>query len=544
MRKGRATVGLCPFHSEKTPSFNVREDKGFFNCFGCGEKGDAITFIMKRRTLNYADAVTYICEQYNIELKYDSKDTPQKPVKDMKALHEMFAERAKISLFKPEGIAALEYLKSRGFEENIIKRFDLGWAPPDISITPFENSFTGAVIAGSGIFSKYRKCLFANRILFPIHSATGACIGFSGRTMDPAERSKYINSPETSLFSKRHELYNLHNAKEIMKKDKSCFIVEGYFDAIRMVAAGFPQTVAIMGTAFTKEQVAQLKRYSAEEYNLILDGDEAGIKAMMKSRDIAIECDIYPNVIFLPAGEDPDTFLKNNGKEGFDKILETRQDLLIHTIKNERGKGTDNNKRFNRLNDIKSILEKIKNPYRQEYYLKETASLFEVSEQTLSDDVSSGKPKNAVIRYAKKTGNINFMVEKDFITYLFLLPEDMTEHLTADLPQECFDDETFRLIYKKILEFFAQGDNIIELRNDTEVGETIADMLINKKDTPDCYSAAIDCKTKLMINFCDKERYKIADQITSTGESGNLEAYMEYLRNINKHQKKTYTGED
>ena len=539
-RKGRAVTGLCPFHSEKTPSFHVNEDKGFFKCFGCGEAGDGITFIMKYRYLDYYDAVVYICEHFGVEIKYDAEDTPAKPIKELKELHELFAKRAAACLFSAEGAIALEYLKERGFGEDTIKQFGVGWAPSDISPALFEKSFDRSVLASSGIFFETKfglKSFFADRILFPIRNAAGSCVGFSGRTINPNESAKYKNSPQTPIFSKREELYNLHNAKEAMKKDSACFIVEGYFDAMRMHAAGYPQTVAIMGTAFTKEQATRLKKY-AEEYNLILDGDEAGINAMIKSMDVAIECDIYPNVIFLPAGEDPDTFLKSNGKESFDEFLEERRDLILHVIKEKRGRATDNNKRINRLIETKKILEQIKNPYRREYYLKETAALFGVSEETLNADLNFSKSNSYVIKKAKSFNNVNYPVEKKFISCLFQLPEDMFDEVISDITPDCFEDERFCAIFKKIIELSAQGDSIRQLINDMEVGETVSDLLYNEPSALE-YSVALECKDKLLINRRNKKRSHLANQMFFSG-ADDLNAYVEQLRVINEYQKKTY----
>ena len=542
--KGRTTMGLCPFHSEKTPSFYVHEDKGFFKCFGCNAVGNGIQFIQKHLTLDFHDAIAYICEQFNMELRYESGKTPQKPVKELNALHEMFAERAKTSLFNTEGAFALKYLTKRGFTEDIIKQFGLGWVPPNINTAPFEKSFPRNILTESGIFKDTTyyglKCFFADRILFPIRNATGTCIAFSGRAINPDAQAKYKNSS----FSKGSALYNLHNAKDAIKNNKSCFIVEGYFDAIRMAAAGYPQTVAIMGTAFTRDQIAQLKRYDVEEYNLILDGDKAGIDAMIKSRDIALECDIYPNVIFLPAGEDPDSYLKTNEKAAFDIILKTRRDLLLYTIEKEHGSGTDANRLFHCLDRIKKILARIKNPYRRDYYIKEAASAFEVSEETLHADVNTGRTKVTATAYVKKAHNINHVVEKEFITYLLRMSKETVRQMISGLREEYFDDETFRLIYKKIVELSAQDGNINSLSNDSDVGKTITDLILHHYDTHDYNKAALDCKNKLLINYDNKERNKLANEIKSSGDLDNLDAYYKQLRDISKHQRKTYRREE
>jgi DNA primase len=331
--------------------------------------------------------------------------------------------------------------------------------------------------------------------------------------MNPEEKAKYKNSPETPIFSKRKELYNLHRALESMKDNRSCYIVEGYFDVMRMVVAGYPQAVAIMGTAFTKDQVGQLKRY-AEEYNLILDGDEAGQKAMRDSRNVAAECNIYPHVILLPTGSDPDTYIKENGKQAFDGLIAAKEDLFLRTIKVERGKASDANIKFHRLEDVKVMLKQIKNPYRREDYTKKAAEMFGVAMETLFEDII---PRIvAPVKVLGKHGIVEQQCEKDFMSILMALSIESAVRLIDDMNDSHFEDEKIRELFKKVVELYAQSDNISSLINDPDVGATVADLLSRECGGADLYADAVKNKNQILLKSYQRERQALALKLAQT----------------------------
>jgi DNA primase len=529
-RAGRNMRGLCPFHSEKTPSFNVHEDKGIFKCFGCNEAGDGITFIMKYLNLDYVDAVSYICENFGIELRYDDSG-PVKPTKDLKDLHEAVLEYASKELFSDTGKRALDYLYGRGFERPLIESFNLGYLSPQVSISRFEKHFSQTVLKESGIFTgsgNDMRCFFADRIIFPIHNRSGSCVGFSGRTMNPEEKAKYKNSPETAIFFKRRELFNLHRAKDAMTASKRCYIAEGYFDVMRMVAAGYTETVAIMGTAFTKEQVTLLKRH-CEEYNLILDGDQAGQKAMRDSRAVAIEANIYPNVIFLPEGEDPDTYIKGKGVDAFAKIVDTKEDLLTYTIKLARRDATDDNKRFNRLEQIKSMLQTLRDPYRRDHYAAQAAEIFGVSLDMLSADVNAtSRSKKPIVEHvSKKSSTIN-ICEKNLVSCLLQLSEEEIYSIVDGLGPAYFEDKTMQTIFNKIVELSEKNANINVLLNDPELGQITAELIIRDSACEDVYAEAVNNKYQVQLNYYENARRANARQLSQiTNEDEKMKLFME-----------------
>ncbi len=534
-RKGTSVMGLCPFHNEKTPSFHVNEKNGYFKCFGCNEKGDAITFIMRHLNLEYQDAVVYLCEQFGIELRYENETTPHKSFGELKELHNKIMQYAKNILFSPAGGQALEYLTRRGFSKEIIDSFDLGYMPFQFNTAAFEKEFSTETCLESGIFYKGHQGLapfFGNRILFPIRSNTGACIAFSGRTMDPADRAKYKNSPETPLFSKRKELYNLCNAKTTIKESGACYIVEGYFDAMRMVEAGYTNTVAIMGTAFTKEQVSQLRRY-AEEFNLVLDGDEAGRKAMRDSRTVALDMNIYPHVIFLPAGDDPDSLILKKGKAVFDDVVSQKEDLLLNTIRTECAKGTDPNRKFHRLGGIKRMLQLIKDPYRRDYYTEQTAEIFDVNLSTLSADIKIDLAEKTVKTNRKKQSERNYDCERNFLSLLVKLDEERAQKVIDDITPEYLMNDEYREIYKKIIELSGQSDIITVLINDPNLGESASELLINDIPEKDVYAELYVNKHKILQNYYIQELERIKTGSFNNDEE-KLKAIIETTQKIKK----------
>ena len=540
IRKGRNVMGLCPFHSEKTPSFHVNEDKNFFKCFGCGEAGDNITFIMKYKNLDYPGAVTWLCENYGIALEYDDTDAPTKPLKELKAIHEYIAEKAQGLLFSPAGTVALRYIKERGFSEEIIKTFELGYIPSTFDTSEVEKLFSPAVIKDSGLLYNTRagyKCFFEDRVLFPIRTATGACVGFSGRTMNKNEKAKYKNSPETPIFSKRRELYNIHRAKDVMREHKSCYIAEGYFDVMRLHQAGYQETVAIMGTAFTSQQVTQLIHH-AEEYNLVLDGDSAGLKAMAESAQVALETGIYPYIILLPEGEDPDSLISKRGSAAFQEAVEQKKDLFIYLIEAERAKATDDNRRFHRLEGIKKLLIRMKDPYRRDYYAKHTAEAFGVSYDTLFSEVNISRAK-VIVKKSNKAQLTN-ICEREFLSLLIELPEESADRLAEGLDEDYFEESTAGKLFKKMVELSMQSDRITALINDPDFGELVSELSIERVDMGDPYLAALDRKTIIIMNYFKKQNPRF-EAMTETEQKTHM--ILERARKIHEKQKKQYAGD-
>jgi DNA primase len=330
--------GLCPFHNEKSPSFSVNIERQFFHCFGCGKSGDVFKFVQEREQISFPEAVRLVAEKMGIPLpkmQYSSESEAEDAGKRGRLIemHERACKFFEDQLRRPEGAQAREYLAGRGLKEETIKTFRIGFAP-DSGFTlkdRLKADFSDEMMRASGLFSfkegsegnaaaMYSK--FRNRIMFPIANENGKIIAFTGRTLAKDEKSgpKYLNSPETPIYSKSRVLYNLDRAKEAIRKLGYVILVEGQMDCIAVYSAGFHNVAASSGTAFTETQVRLLGRFS-KDIVVNFDPDTAGAAATDKSLGMLLEEEFNIRVLRLEAGFDPDLFIRKNGAEAYAKAL-------------------------------------------------------------------------------------------------------------------------------------------------------------------------------------------------------------------------------
>ncbi len=334
-QKGLSHSGLCPFHNEKTPSFTVSDEKGFYHCFGCGAHGDIISFTMHMEGLEFKDSVIKLANDYNIAIPFIKKENEQQESEQDKIIRKQYLLLEKIclffekNLFSYKGQEAIKYLGKRGINQDNIKKFRLGFAPDsynELHEYLTKEGFSQEELIMSGAVGKnqngrlYDK--FRNRVIFPINSLKGHVIAFGGRCLGDAQ-PKYLNSSETLLFKKGSNLYNYSLAKNAIYKSKNAIIVEGYMDSIALSKIGINNVVAPLGTALTKNQIEILFR-ATNEIILFLDGDQAGFNAMNKTINIALPLINSGKIIkfaFLPAGLDPDDFINQQGKSACEELL-------------------------------------------------------------------------------------------------------------------------------------------------------------------------------------------------------------------------------
>ncbi len=323
-RAGQNYKGLCPFHTEKTPSFMVHPEKQRFHCFGCGAGGDILSFVMKYENLSFQDSLKLLAKKAGLDLKeYRFGNGNEKP---REQLLEIQREASKVfgeNLMRSRGAGA--YLKGRGLAEETIRFFSLGYAIKDwhhLSHYLNEKGFPRTVILQSGVVSSGEKGIydtFRDRIMFPICDVQGDIIAFGGRVMDDAQ-PKYLNSPDTPLFKKGETLYGLNRAKEGIRKKGFAIIVEGYLDVIMSHQYGYDNTVAPLGTALTPGHLRKLKRFSKKAV-LVFDGDEAGKAAAKRSLPILLEEGFASKILLLPEKDDPDSYLRKNGNVSFGRLI-------------------------------------------------------------------------------------------------------------------------------------------------------------------------------------------------------------------------------
>ena len=326
-KKGQNYWGCCPFHNEKTPSFSVNEDKGFYHCFGCGEHGDIISFTMKSENVGFVDAIKELAEMAGLKLpEFKPRDPAivQREESYFDITERAAAEYQK-QLFTPAGAVALEYIRGRGFTDEMIKKYRLGYAPKNNLIA---NKFVNTkqdVLIGTGLCRRGDYGMydfFRDKLMFPIFSARGQVVAFSGRSLDGSE-PKYINTADTEIFHKRKTIFGFNFARESIHRNNRTIIVEGQIDAIQMQCHGFPETVAPLGTALTEDHLAILCKANR---NIVFcfDGDTAGQKAATRAANLILpfirdNSDI--KFAFVTGGKDPDEILKKSGKDAMDTII-------------------------------------------------------------------------------------------------------------------------------------------------------------------------------------------------------------------------------
>ena len=403
-RSGRTFKALCPFHQEKTPSFIVHPEKQIFHCFGCSVGGDVFSFVMKYENLTFPEALRNLAARVNFPLPEPTHRAPEE-VSESEALyevHRLAQEYYSENLKHPEkGKAARDYLKKRGFGEEVLKEFPLGWASGEWrGLFEFlsRRGIKEAALYRSGLIQRSREGhpydLFRGRLLFPICNLQGKVIAFGGRGLGE-ETPKYLNSPESAIFRKRRELFGLYLAKCFLSSESRILIVEGYFDFLKVYESGFKNVVATLGTALTEEHVRVLKRFVPEAV-VVFDGDQAGEAASLRGLEVFLEGEMSVKVAVLPPGKDPDTLIGEKGADEFRKILDAAHDFFEFKWKSltRRYSPADSAGLLRISSEFLETFSKVKNPLLLDRYLKRLAALLGVGESSLRSKLAELKSKS------------------------------------------------------------------------------------------------------------------------------------------------------
>ena len=405
-RSGSNQFGLCPFHSEKTPSFSVSADKQIYHCFGCGKGGGVISFIMDVENLSFPEAVEFLAKRAGMQMPEEEHSGESKKRARLLALNKDAARFFYEQLSTPAGSAAVEYMIRRGISPQVSKRFGLGAAPDGWDnlrsamrakgYSDFDMFDAGLVKRGKngGFYDAFR-----NRLMFPIIDVRGNVIGFSGRILGDGE-PKYLNSPETLVFNKSRNLFALNLAK----KSKSGYIIlsEGNIDVVALHQAGFDSAVASLGTSLTPEQARLISRYT-DQVIIAYDNDGAGIKASQRAIGILEKLDIKVRVLRLSGAKDPDEFIKLKGPEAFRKLLEGSENQLEYQLKNIADKydlGIDDQK-YDFVKEASEMAARIPDAVKRQIYSMRIASMSGVKEEVISNDVE--RRRKRILNAAKRT---------------------------------------------------------------------------------------------------------------------------------------------
>ena len=401
-RRGVNYVGLCPFHSDKTPSFYVSPSKNICKCFACGEGGTAVHFIMKHEQVSYFDALRVLAKKYNIEIQERELTEAEKQVKNDREsmlIVNSFAQKYFSSMLHEhmEGKSiGLRYFVERGFREDIIRKFQLGYSLEqrdalyqEATRSGYRKEFlekTGLIITydNGGVADRFR-----GRVIFPVHTLSGKVVAFGGRILKKDEKTaKYVNSPESEIYHKSNELYGIYFAKQAIVKADRCFLVEGYTDVVSMHQAGIENVVASSGTALTPGQIRLIHRFT-NNITVLYDGDAAGIKAALRGIDLLLEEGMNIKVVLLPDGEDPDSFARKQNASQFTEFIQQNETDFIRfktqlLLDDAAG---DPIKRSNLISDIVRTVAIIPNEIARSVYIRECSSMLEIDERVLLNEI-------------------------------------------------------------------------------------------------------------------------------------------------------------
>ena len=404
-KRGVNYIGLCPFHNEKSPSFTVSPSKEIYKCFGCGRSGNAIGFLMEHEKYSYVEALKWLAAKYNVQIE-EKETSPEFKIQQQvaeslyiinKFAQQFFSE----TLFSTEEGTniGLAYLKERGFREEIIKKFELGYNPEardSFANAAISQQFNKDLLQKSGLVVVRENGLqdnYRGRVIFPIHNQSGKVTGFGARLIRKNDKApKYINTPENEIYVKSKILYGSWFARQAIDKADECLLVEGYTDVVSLHQAGIENVVASGGTSLTPDQLRLIKKYTSN-LTILYDGDAAGIKAALRGLDLALEEGLNVKLVLLPNQEDPDSYINKYGAENFSLFIkENKKDFILFQLEFALADaGNDTNKKAQIVNQIAESISKINKAEeftKQDDYIRKTAALLKIDEGGLHNLVN------------------------------------------------------------------------------------------------------------------------------------------------------------
>ncbi len=526
---GRNYVGLCPFHSDRKPSFTVSEERQIFHCFGCGAGGDVIGFYMKYHQLSFVEAVKELARRYGIELK-EGELSPQEKAKAAKR-EALFRLNEKAQRFFSQmfwaaqsGAPAREYLKNRGLSPETIKTFGLGYAPASYDSLASHLRLAGIdlkLAEEAGLLvaredgSFYDR--FRERVIFPIYDIQGRVAGFGGRIISQGE-PKYLNTPETAVYHKGQLLYGLFHTKNFIRSAGFGFVVEGYLDLIALYEAGVREVVATLGTALTPQHVRVMKGLATDWY-LVFDADEAGVKAAMRAAPLFLNENLFPKVISLPEGEDPDSFVRKFGPEAFLKEKERALpifDFLLKTLEHRFSKAPEG--RVAIIRELRPVFEALKDPVIFDLYVARLAEATGVSEASIKKALKGGlrveSPQSSFseARYFERT-----------VLEFFLFHPEFFSEFDREAVEEIFTHDLYRRLFKEVA-YLVETQGAFSLEDlsfeDLELQALVSEIILS----PPAFEEISPAKVAEEIKVCLLRRRK----------RGQLEALLQAIKEAEK----------
>jgi DNA primase len=525
-KMGKNYRGLCPFHSEKNPSFYVNPEKGIYYCFGCKKGGNAINFLMEYEKLDFPDAVKRLAKNLGIEID----TTKGLRYKEVYEANEQACQFYNQCLLRDIGRRGQEYLVRRNIQRDRLKDFRLGYAPASGGLTTFmrQKGFSTERLQQAGLISTNRE-LFRDRLIFPIFNLSGRIIGFGGRGIDDYIQPKYLNSPETPIFKKGEGLYGLYQSKEQIRSTAEVLLVEGYFDLLSIYQHGFDNICAPLGTSLTEQQALLLSRF-ARKGIILFDGDLSGIKAALRAIGLLIDAQVDVFVTLLPEDTDPDTYINAQGPDALRELIRNAADFFhfykgivkTDTVAQEVGL----------IKDLIQIIGRIKDPIRYDRYLKYAAHVFDISVETIQREID-GKPK---IR--KRPVPASRVSQEEELMAMILSGYEHFALVRKYLKPDDFSEEGTRRLYKKLLK--VENFDITDLSDN--VDEVLREKLLARimRGEPVSRESMLGAIKRYKGQVMEKrliekqnEAYKRGDEAAGEQYSRELLALKRELLNIN-----------
>jgi DNA primase len=468
---GRQYKANCPFHEERTPSFYVTPDKGFYKCFGCGKSGDVFSFVMEKLGLDFVEAVRYVAGRSGVELREVSRqreeEDPNAPLYEMNAFAQSwFRERLTDT---STGSGAQAYLRNRGIDASTAERFGLGYAPDDwraLRDAAAKHGLDEELMVEVGLLARRERDneaydRFRGRVVFPIEALSGKVIAFGGRIVaeDRRDAPKYLNSPESPIYHKSHTLYGLSWARHSIRREESAIVVEGYMDVVSLAAHGFENVVAPLGTALTTEQAKLLARYTQRVF-LLFDSDAAGLRATFRAGDTLLEEGLHPAVVTLPAGEDPDTLVRHSGSDVLRTHLDDALDVLDRKLQilEERDFFTSIERTRQAVDRLLPTVRAAADPTLRDIYVAKVASRTGVRRETLEAELrraaagpTHSRPDAAAPRPAPAPRVPRLGAERALLL-IMTKSRDFVERAGERLGPQDLVDSAYRTIFQALLD--------------------------------------------------------------------------------------------
>lgn len=531
-RTGKNFIGLCPFHKEKTPSFTVSLEKQIYYCFGCHEGGNAINFLMKYENLSFQETLENLGRQYGVEVTRRSGEKRTNTLDALSKLADYYHQQLKNSRL------AQQYLAKRGILESTIEEFKIGFSDrsrQDIKGFLKKSGLPNDILLSTGIIRLKEGemyDMFRGRIVIPIFDVNKRTVGFGGRAIEKDALPKYINSPESSVFSKRNALFGIEKTKNIITEMNEVFIVEGYFDLIALYQFGLRNVVATLGTAITENQLSRLRNYT-ENITLMLDGDEAGLKSALRLIGILSDMDIRGNMIVLPSGYDPDSFVRKEGIEGVQKVIKDKKSILDYFFDYAKNKyGVD--KLEGKIAFIRAVMphiETIQDGIKKRLYIKRLSELTNIEEQHLWDGLKERKDGNVPEKDLSQS-----IIGKRIIGILLNNPELINLCKEKSIIEYIKDVPT-KEVLKIIFSYFQQGKELttssfIQAFERDSLRELVISAVLDAAEYDDVENEKViyDYLKYLERTFIIDESQRITKKMAAAEKLGDEKEMMELLR--------------